>query len=96
MKTASISQTKNQLSALIDQVRQGEAIVVTDHDRPVAKLVPVQAENGEELAGALAQLERKGIIQRGNGEAHLRAPRIKPRDGTSAVAALLEVREQGQ
>jgi prevent-host-death family protein len=83
VKTASISQTKNQLSALIDQVRQGEAIVITDHDRPVAKLVPAHAENGEEAAGALAQLERKGIIRRGNGEAYRLAPRIKPRDGAS-------------
>ena len=96
MKTASISQTKNQLSALLDQVWQGETIVITDHDRPVAKLVPAQAENGEEAAGALAQLERKGIIRRGNGEAHRLAPRIKPRDGASAVAALLEDREQGR
>ena len=96
MKTASISQSKNQLSALIDQVRQGEAIVITDHDRPVAKLVPAQAENGEEAAGALAQLERKGIIRRGNGEAHRLAPRINPRDNASALAALIEYREQGR
>ena len=61
MKTASISQTKNQLSTLIDQVRQGETTVITDHDRPVAKLVPAQAEKGEEAACALANLERKGI-----------------------------------
>ena len=62
MKTASISQAKNQLRALIDQGRQRESIVITDHDRP-AKLVPAQAEKGEEAAGALAQLERKGIIR---------------------------------
>ncbi len=96
MKTASISQTKNQLSALIDQVRHGETIVITDHDRPVAKLVPAQAENDEEAAGALAQLEHKGIIRRRNGEAHRLVPRIKPRDGVSAVAALLEDREPGR
>ena len=96
MKMASISQTKNQLSALIDQVRQGETIVITDRERPVAKLVPAQAEIGEEAAGALAQLERKGIIRRGDGEAHRLAPRIKPRDGASALAALIEDREQGR
>ena len=96
MKTASISQTKNQLSTLIDQVRQGETIVIIDHDRPVAKLVPAQAEKGEESAGALANLERDGIIRRGSGEAHRLAPRIKPRDGASALAALIEDREQGR
>ena len=96
MKTASISQTKNQLSALLDQVWQGETIVITDHDRPVAKLVPAQAENGEEAAGALAQLERKGIIRRGNGEAHRLAPPLKARGGASALAALIKDREQGR
>jgi prevent-host-death family protein len=96
MKTASISQTKNQLSALIDQVRQGETIVITDHDRPVAKLVPAPAENGDEAAGALANLERKGIIRRGNGERRRLAAPLKLRDKASAVATLLDDREQGR
>ena len=96
MKTASISQTKNQLSALIDQVRQGETIVITDHDRPVARLVPAQMEKGELSTGALAQLERKGIIRRGNGAAHRLSAPIKPRGEASALAALLNDREQGR
>ena len=61
MKTASISQTKNQLSALIDQVRQGETIVITDHDRPVAKLVPAQAENGEGRLGRSRNWSARGL-----------------------------------
>ncbi len=96
MKTASISQAKNQRRALIDQVRQGESIVITDHDRPVAKLVPAQAEKGEEAAGALAQLERKGIIRRGNGTTHRLTPPLKARGGASALAALIEDRELGR
>lgn len=93
MKTGSISQTKNQLNALIDQVRQGETIFITDHDRPVAKLVPAQVEDREEAAGALAKLERKGIIRRGSGEIHRLAPPLKMRGGSSALAALLEERK---
>ena len=95
MKTASISQAKNQLRALIDQGRQGESIVITDHDRP-AKLVPAQAEKGEEAAEVLAQLERKGIIRRGNGTTHRLAPPLKACSGTSALGALIEDREQGR
>ena len=94
MKTASISQTKNQLSALIDQVRQGDTIVITDHDRPVAKLVPAQVEDREEADGALDRLERKGIIRRGNGETRRLAPPLKTRGGASALATLLEERKQ--
>ena len=96
MKTASISQTKNQLSALIDKVRQGETIVITDHDRPVAKLVPAQAENGEEAAGALVNLERKGIIRRGNSAVPRLSAPIKPRAGSSVLAALLQDRQEGR
>ena len=89
MKTTSISQTKNQLGTLIDQVRQDETIVITDHDRLVAKLAPAQAESADEAAGALANLGQKGIIRRGNSAAHRLAAPIKPRAGSSALAALL-------
>ena len=41
MKTATITQTKNGLSALLDRVRHGETIVITDRSRPVARLEPV-------------------------------------------------------
>ena len=88
MKTASISQTKNQLRALIDQFRQRESIVITDHDRPVAKLVPAQAEKGEEAAGALAQPERKGVIRRGNGDVPPLATRLKRRGGSQCASRL--------
>ena len=36
MKTATISETKNRLSALLDRVRHGETILITDRERPVA------------------------------------------------------------
>ena len=39
MKKATITEAKNQLSALIDRVRHGETIVITDRGRPVARLV---------------------------------------------------------
>lgn len=45
MKIASVSKTKNQLSALIEQVRQGEVLVITDDDRPVARITAITYEN---------------------------------------------------
>ncbi|MCZ7654937.1 MAG: type II toxin-antitoxin system Phd/YefM family antitoxin [Rhodocyclaceae bacterium] len=59
MKLASISQTKNQLSALIEQVGHGETVVITDRDRPVARLMPIAAEESEAASGGLALLERR-------------------------------------
>lgn len=94
MKTASISATKNQLSALIEQVRHGETILITDHDRPVARLIPVVSENGQ--SNELALLERKGILRRGHGTACRLAAPLVPQQHASAVQALLEERESAR
>lgn len=40
MKTATITEAKNGLSALIDRVRAGESILILDRGRPVARLEP--------------------------------------------------------
>ena len=41
MKTATITEAKNGLSALIDRVRAGEQVLITDRGIPVARLEPV-------------------------------------------------------
>ena len=41
MKKASISEAKNQLSALIDSVKAGGAVLIVDRGRPVARLEAV-------------------------------------------------------
>ena len=96
MKLASISQTKNQLSALIEQVRQGETVVITDRDRPVAKLMPIAAEETEAASGSLALLVRKGIIRQGHSEPFKLAQPLRLRKSASALALLIEEREQGR
>ena len=96
MKTASISVTKNQLSALIEQVRQGETILITDHDRPVARLTPMGAEAGQSGSDELVLLERKGILRRGHGKACRLAPPPAPAKHASAVQALVEERESAR
>ncbi|MBM3888980.1 MAG: type II toxin-antitoxin system prevent-host-death family antitoxin [Verrucomicrobia bacterium] len=40
MKTVAVETAK--LSALVADVRAGEEVVLTDHERPVARLVPVR------------------------------------------------------
>lgn len=96
MKTASISVAKNQLSALIERVRHGETILITDHDRPAARLVPIASDNGQRGSGELERLERKGVLRRGHGKACAVAPLQVPATPCSAVAALLEEREAGR
>jgi prevent-host-death family protein len=40
MRTAGIREARQNLSALLDEVRKGREVVITDRGRPVAKLVP--------------------------------------------------------
>ena len=93
MKRASVSQAKNQLSALLEQVRQGETVVITEHDRPVAQLTAVSPAQGSD---ALDALERKGLVRRGGGQHCVLADPVAPTRGGGAVDALLDERGQGR
>ncbi|HTE84420.1 MAG TPA: type II toxin-antitoxin system prevent-host-death family antitoxin [Dehalococcoidia bacterium] len=97
MRVATITEAKNQLSALIDVVRAGETVLITDRGIPVARLEPAAAL-GNDDNGRLARLERAGIIRRGKGDplkVLLRDP-PRTRTGASAVEALLEERRNGR
>lgn len=100
MKTATISEAKNGLSALLDQVKAGESVLITDRGVPVARIEPVSPADDPE--GWLQRLERKGLIRRGNGmppDELLRRmreiPLAKLPEGMSLVDAVLEERETG-
>lgn len=40
MRTAGIREARQNLSALLDEVRKGREVLITERGRPVAKLVP--------------------------------------------------------
>jgi prevent-host-death family protein len=100
MRTATISQTKNELSALLDRVRHGETILITDRSRPVARLEPVATgEHAGPDEGRLARLERAGVIRRarrGRLDEVLRVPPPAPEPGGDVLEALLDERRSGR
>jgi prevent-host-death family protein len=49
-------EAKNTFSDLLEQVGRGAEITITKHDRPVARLVPVQASGQKERTKAAAEL----------------------------------------
>lgn len=69
MKRATISQTKNQLSALLELVKRGEEVLILERDVPIARIVPAGKVGKRDEDALLAELERRGIIRR---------PRRKP------------------
>ena len=92
MKTASVSETKNNLSAILRQVREGESYLIVDRGKPVARLDPVTSEE----KGAD---QRRGILRRGRGRAIkeiLDTPPPRLPKNVSALALLLEERETGR
>ena len=64
MKRATISQTKNQLSALLEHVKRGEEVLILERNVPIARIVPVQGA-GRNTASMLVELERRGVIRMG-------------------------------
>lgn len=98
MKKASITEAKNNLSALLDSVRSGAPVLIVDRGRPVARLEPVSGLDTAD-GDRLAQLVREGIVRPGRGgalEALARTPPPRARRGASALRALLDERRQGR
>jgi prevent-host-death family protein len=100
VKSATISQTKNGLSALLDRVRHGESILITDRSRPVARLEPVvSAGNAGPDEGRLARLERAGVIRRARRsrlDEILRVPPPATEPGGDILEAVLRERRSGR
>jgi prevent-host-death family protein len=49
-------EAKTRFGELLDRVSQGEEVVITRHDRPVARLVPEGAPRKDEVRRAVAGL----------------------------------------
>ena len=64
------------LSRYVDQVKQGEEIVVTDHGKPVARLVPM---NGERK---IDRLIREGVVIPARSRTGWRPERLIPVEGS--------------
>lgn len=98
MKKASVTEAKNNLSALIDRLKSGSPILIVDRGRPVARLESVHEPRADD-DGRLARLVREGIVRpaRGSMRASVlgsRPPQAKKR--ASAVRALLDERRDGR
>lgn len=99
MKTASISELKNGLSAYVDQVREGETVVITDRGRPVAHLVPAERSGDVDTEEMRAYLEQQGVIRRAvirPKKGLLRGLGPPPSASGDILQALLAEREEGR
>ena len=87
----SIGRLKARLSVYVRQAKAGEAILVTDRGRPVARLVGLGAERA--LEGRASELVRSGLARpagRKLDSSFLDSPRPADPEGRSLEAALEE------
>ena len=92
MKTATISDAKNRLSSLLDRVKAGQTVIITDRGVPVARLEPVSSSS--EPIGRRQRLARTGVVRLGSGAvpAEIIAGPMTRLPGASLVETVLEER----
>jgi prevent-host-death family protein len=96
MVVATITEAKNGLSALIDQVRSGESVLIVDRGTPVARLESAISAAPDE-DGRIARLERVGAVRAARKPPVVDLLRSSPpgvQGNMSAVAALIEERRE--
>ncbi len=99
MKKSSISHTKNALSALLEEVKRGETIVITDRRRPIAT-IERYAPNFDGVAADMEDLVRSGVItpprRSLDAEAFFSSESPRLPDGVSAASLIVAEREEGR
>ena len=80
MAKVSAFEAKTHFGELLDRVSKGEEVVITRHDRPVARLVPEGAQRLDEVRRAVAGLRelQKRIRRRSK-------PKLSDREVRSAI-----------
>jgi prevent-host-death family protein len=99
VKRASITDVKNGLSALIDRVRHGDAIVIEDRGIPVARLESLVAPGRDAGEGRVARLVRQGVLRPAWSpppRGVLASAPPMPAAGARASRALIEERRSGR
>ena len=92
MIVAGVAKLKARLSEYLTRVQAGNDVLITDHGRPIARIVPVSSGSEE-----LAALEREGLVRVGTmklPKGFFYAPR--PKATASVTEALLEERREAR
>jgi prevent-host-death family protein len=66
-KAVSAADANRRFSELLRTVKKGESVIVTSHGKPVAKIIPIEADrSGEGARTALfARLRRERVVKAG-------------------------------
>ena len=84
-----IRELKSNLSAYLRKVKAGETVVITEHGKPIGRIVPI-TEPAEERIQYLAQA---GLVAWNGNKLSLSAPVARAQGGHTVADLLLEDRE---
>jgi len=90
MQTVNIAELKNNLSAYLKKVKNGEELIVKDRNRPVARLAPLAAGedlDAEEEALVAAGLMRLPVKEKSDDFLALPAPQVALADIQAVIRA---------
>lgn len=96
MKAVNVAELKNRLSHYLRMVRRGQAVLVRDRDRVIARIEPAGEEAAVGRDDRLADLEARGILRRGQGRITADLFVRRPTIAADVVGALLREREEGR
>jgi prevent-host-death family protein len=79
MNTVTALEAKTRFGELLERVARGEEIVITRHDKPVARMVPEGGRNLQEvrMGAAALKLVQEEILKRTKGKAALSDAEVK-------------------
>ena len=96
MKKTNISQTKNTLSALLEEVKRGETIVITDRHKPIATIERYAPTFGDTTG--VEELVRAGVVtpprRSLDVEAFFSSESPRLHDGVGAARLIVTEREE--
>ena len=79
MESVTALEAKTRFGQLLERVAKGEEVIITRHEKPVARLVPEGRRNLESVRAAVAGLFklRRQIFDRNQGKPKLAAAEVK-------------------
>ena len=95
-RVTSVTDLKAGISAILNHVKCGEEVLVTERGKPIARLVPYQA--GLDPSESLQRLIKEGFVRPGQGGSPWDFLQNRPRARAqeSVLSALLEERADGR
>jgi prevent-host-death family protein len=95
MRSVNVAKLKNQLSKYLTYAKSGEEVLIRDRNLPVAKLVPLSAEDADDQELKLIAAGRIRLASRRLDVKQLLKIPTGTVDDNKAIQAILADREEG-